>query len=590
MKKIIYLLFILCVFMACDLDQEPKSEIEKGPVFNSQKGLELYSNSFYDILPSAGDIHRSDNMCDYAARAQVPNFIRKGSYSPQQSTEWEWDKLRNVNYFIQNCNRPEVTEEVRKNYIGIARFFRAYFYFEKVKRFGDVPWINKPLSIDDATLYAGRDSRTLVMDSILADLDYAAKYIKAVKDPTSSLITKSVALAFKSRVCLFEGTFRRYHANYNLAQTAEKWLKEAESAAETLINSQEYSIHTITGTSKSYRDLFISDKAVSSEVILASVCSKSLGVFNDANWWWTSATYGPRISLTRTFVHTYLNIDGTSFTNNAGYKTMLFFDEVKNRDKRLEQTIRTPGYKRTNSGVVIDAAPDFTYTYTGYQPIKFCLDDTFYDNGGINDNTMPMIRYAEVLLNYAEAKAELKTLTDADWELSIGQLRKRAGITDGLTSKPTTADIYLQTNYFPEITDPVLLEVRRERAIELVFEGFRFYDLVRWKKGELIKKDWNGFYVPALDSPMDLDGNGTFDVCFTQKTETENPIPGVIYINVAPMKGDVINPQLLTEGNKGEITWLKNISKDWEDKHYLYPVPEMAIIMNPNLKPQNPGW
>lgn len=590
MKKILLLIISVCLYVSCDLDQEPVSQVGKGPVFNSEKGLELYANSFYKILPSASDLHRGDNMCDYAARVQIPNFIRKGSYSSQQSTEWKWDSLRNVNYFIENCNSPEVAVDVRRNYIGVARFFRAFFYFEKVKRFGDVPWVNKPFSIEDPQLYAGRDSRTLVMDSVLNDLNYAIENIKAVKDPTSSLVTKSVALAFKSRICLFEGTFRKYHTDYNLTSTAERWLKEAESAAKELIDSDQYGLYDGKGIEGSYRELFISDKAIEKEVILASVCSKSLGVFNDANWWWTSATFGSRISLIRTFVNTYLKLDGTPFTNTSGYETMTFFDEVQNRDKRLSQTIRTPGYKRINGGVITDAAPDFTYTYTGYQPIKFCLDDTYYDNGVVNDNTIPMIRYAEVLLNYAEAKAELNTLTDADWQLTIGQLRRRAGITSGLDSKPTTVDTYLQSVYFPEISDPALLEIRRERGIELAFEGLRFPDLIRWKKGELIKNEWNGMYVPALDTPMDLDQNGTPDVCFTQQTEVTDPIPGVIYINVAPMRGDVVNPQLLKEKTKGEITWMNNISKDWEDKHYLYPIPEMALIMNPNLKPQNPGW
>lgn len=128
----------------------------------------------------------------------------------------------------------------------------------------------------------------------------------------------------------------------------------------------------------------------------------------------------------------------------------------------------------------------------------------FYDSGANNDNSIPLIRFAEVLLNYAEAKAELGVFTDADWEKTIGALRGRAGITGGLTARPTKADPYLQANYFPEITDPSLLEIRRERGIELVFEGLRFSDLLRWKKGNLMTMPWNGFYVPELAKAMDL--------------------------------------------------------------------------------------
>ena len=271
------------------------------------------------------------------------------------------------------------------------------------------------------------------------------------------------------------------------------------------------------------------------------------------------------------------------------YKTMVFMDEVKNRDKRLQQTIRMGDYKRIDGGVQTPAPPIFSYTYTGYQPIKYCLDDVFYDSGANNDNSIPLIRFAEVLLNYAEAKAELGVFTDADWEKTIGALRGRAGITGGLTARPTKADPYLQANYFPEITDPSLLEIRRERGIELVFEGLRFSDLLRWKKGNLMTMPWNGFYVPELDKPMDLNEDGILDVCFTMNENVENPISGVTYVVVSEMKAGKVNPQRLSGNTKGELTWLNNIPRVWEDKHYLYPIPDLDIIMNPNLT-QNPGW
>jgi hypothetical protein len=132
-------------------------------------------------------------------------------------------------------------------------------------------------------------------------------------------------------------------------------------------------------------------------------------------------------------------------------------------------------------------APDMLYSYTGYQPIKWTLDDTNIDTRDLNYNSVSLFRYGEVLLNYAEAKAELGTLTDADWAMTIGALRERAGITGGLTTKPTVVDPYLQETYFPDITDPVILEIRRDRGIELAMEGFRFYDLMRWKRGELLE-------------------------------------------------------------------------------------------------------
>ncbi len=590
MKKYSLLLLFAVLLASCDLEQAPESTTSKNAVFGSEKGLELYANSFYTILPTANNIHRADEMSDYGARSQAPDYIREGAFGPRQSSGWEWRDLRNLNYFIENCNYPNIAPDVKRHYIGIARFFRAWFYFDKVKRFGDVPWIGKTMDVNDPQLFNGRDSRVLVMDSVLADLDYATANIRTVNDNTRSLITKYIAYAFKSRVCLFEGTFRKYHTEYSLTGTAADWLNKSAEAAEVVMNEAGFSISEAGGAGKSYRQLFTSKTPVGSEIMLAALCDPTLSVFNDANWWWTSATYGPRLSFTRTFINTYLSIDGTPFTDKAGYETMTFPQEVKGRDLRLQQTIRMGDYKRTNAGVTEAAPPVFSYTYTGYQPIKWTLDDTYYDGGSRNDNSISIIRYAEVLLNYAEAKAELGTLNDADWTRTIGALRKRAGITAGITSMPTVVDSYLQNNYFPDITDPVILEIRRERGIELVLEGFRFYDLVRWKRGELLTQVWNGFYVPAVDQPLDLNEDGKFDVCF-YTTAPQNPLPGVTYVNVSPTISSGVNPQQLSNTTSGEITWLRNIARKWydDDRQYLYPIPENDRLMNPALG-QNPYW
>ena len=390
-----------------------------------------------------------------------------------------------------------MSEEVRNNYTGVARFFRAYWYFEMVQKFGDVPWYSEPLAVDDSTaLYKPRDSRTLVMDSVLADLDYACANITVADDQSRSLITKWVAWSIKSRICLFEGTFRKYHTELGLQGSADKWLIEAADAAQQVMSSGVFSLNQAGGPIKSYWLLFISTAPVANEDILIDVTDPNLAVFSDANWYWTSSTYGNRLSFDRTFVNTYLKIDGTPFTSIPGHDTMTFPVETQNRDGRLQQTIRTPGYTRINGGSIVPAPPAFSYTYTGYMPLKYSLDDQKYDQGTVSTNSIPVIRYAEILLNYAEAEEELGTFTDEDWSNTIGALRARAGITGGLTTKPVTADPYLQTNYFPDITDPVLLEIRRERSIELAWEGFRFYDLIRWKEANY----WNS-HGPAFMCP-----------------------------------------------------------------------------------------
>jgi len=589
MRRFFFILTTLAVALnGCKkLDQVPQDTATKEAVFGSEKGLELYANSFYKLLPSASDAHKKDEMSDYAARSQAPDFLVDGAYGPRQSNGWDWDGLRNINYFLENNNNNKVSAAVRLQYNALARFFRAYFYYTKVRRFGDVPWINKTFKVDDPDLYKARDKRSLVMDSVLADLNYACTNISRISDNSRSLITKYVALGFKSRVCLYEGTYRKYHDEAGLSGSSEQWLRESADAAQKVMTEGGFALNT-SGGDLAYRNLFISTAPVATEVMLAAVTDANLSVYNDANWWWTSATYGARISFTRMFINTYLNIDGTPFTNRAGYQTLVFKDEVKGRDKRLQQTIRMGDYKRINGGALEAAPPIFSYTYTGYQPIKYVLDDTKYDGGGQNINSIPLMRYAEILLNYAEAKAELGSFTDADWTKTIGALRQRAGITGGLSNKPVTADPYLQTVYFPGISDAALLEIRRERGIELSLEGLRFDDIVRWKKGDLMTKVWNGFYVPALNVPMDLNDDGKPDVCFYQVMPA-NPVAGVNYINVAPTINGGPNPQRLSNDTSGELTWLSTTKRVFEQKNYLYPIPESDRLFNPKLG-QNPGW
>ena len=582
-----FLGLILSITACKKLDQEPQSTTSKPAVFGSENGLQLYTNSFYSMLP--GTSTSQDAMSDYLAVKSVSNFIQEGVFAPNLSSGWSWGDLRNINYFIENNVDTKLSPEIRKNYTALARFFRAYFYFEKVKRFGDVPWINKPLAVNDPALFAGRDSRVLVMDSVLADLDYAIANLRLNNESTRSTVTKDVANALKSRICLFEGTFRKYHTQLNLQGTSAAWLNHAASASKAVMDRNAYTISTNGGPGVSYRLLFTSNAPVATEVLLAAISDQTLNVLNDANWWWTSGTYGAKASFTRTFINTYLNIDGTPFTSNPNYATMLFKDEVKNRDLRLKQTIRSGDYKRISGGVQVPAPPVFSYTFTGYQPIKWTLDDMYYDAGSLNTNSIAMFRYAEILLNYAEAKAELGTLTDSEWASTVGTLRRRAGITGGLNTKPTVADPYLVTNYFPGISDATILEIRRERGIELSLEGQRFSDILRWKRGELMQQEWNGFYVPSLNTPMDLNEDGILDVAFYQGAKPNPGVAGVTYVDVSSTISGKINSQKLKNGTSGELTWMTEISRKWNDKQYLYPIPQADLLLNPKLG-QNPGW
>lgn len=583
-KIMIYLTVLMLLVAGCtkELDQTAQSTATRDAVFSSEDGLKLYTLSFYNLLPDINTPFRTDaTLSDFGATSSVPDYIREGAYSSRQGSGWDWSDLRNVNYFIQNCTDPAVPEEIRNNYLGLARFFRAYFYFEKLVRFGDVPWYGKPLGVGDtALLYKGRDDRSLIMDSIIADLDFAASHITAIADDSRSQISKTVVWGFKSRVCLFAGTFRKYQTSYNLGGTADTYLKLAVAAADSVMQSGVYNLNN--AGDQPYRSLFISEAPVATEIMLADISSVSLSKFNDANWYFTSSTYGSRFSFTRTFINTYLMQDGRPFTDIPGHDTMVFASEVKNRDLRLGQTIRMGDYQRITGGNKVAAPAAFSYTYTGYMPIKWTLDDMYYDGGRLNTNSVSLMRYAEILLNYAEAKAELGTLTDQDWVLTVGAIRRRAGITGGLDHKPVRIDPYMQKTYFPDVSDPSIIEIRRERAIELCLEGFRMDDLIRWKHGELLKLPWNGFYVPALNKPLDLNGDGKLDVSF-YTTAPSSKLSGVTYIDVSKQ------PQVLSNGSSGELHWLDNIKRDWHDYQYLYPIPYEDLQVNPNLK-QNPGW
>ncbi|MDQ1296520.1 MAG: starch-binding outer membrane protein SusD/RagB family, partial [Bacteroidota bacterium] len=417
--------------------------------------------------------------------------------------------------------------------------------------------------------------------------NFACENITLTNDATRSLVTKWAAYALKARVCLFEGTFRKYHTNLELQSTANEWLTEAANASKAIMDESGFKVYTGAGTDNSYRKIFTNPAPVGEEIMMAIIMDRTLNKTHAANWYYTSSTTGIRFNFIRTFINTYLKIDGTPFTDTPGYETMLFKDEVKNRDKRLQQTIRMGDYKRVNASGSFKAAPDMLYSYTGYQPIKWSLDDVINDLGSNNNNSVSLFRFGEVLLNYAEAKAELGTLTDADWAATIGALRARAGITGGITAKPTVIDPYLQSKYFPAISDPVILEIRRERGIELSMEGLRFYDLVRWKRGELMEMEWNGMYVPALDTPMDLNEDGVQDVMYYKTAPSS--MPSYPAIPVSETYGGQPNPFRLSGDTSGEITWLNTIKRKWEDKKYLYPIPEDDRLTNPNLG-QNPGW
>jgi hypothetical protein len=575
-------ILLLAGVTGCDLNEMPQATASRQAIFESKSGLELYSNSFYELLPTPYDgVFQVDDNSDLVARNGVDTRFSPNALSPVTSSGWSWTNLRNINYFIENSEKSSVPE--KNHYLGLARFFRAYFYFGMVKRFGDVPWIDRTIDVnDDETLYGPRTDRFEVMEHVLADLNYAVENITTVSDPSCTTITKNVVRAFKTRVCLYEASLRKYHASYGKQATADTWFQEVVKTANEISG---FSLHQ---GANAYRELFLQKTPYADETILCVALDAALSTYSSRNRKTISPTYGNRPSLTRRYINSFLNADGTRFTDNPAYRTTPFTEEVKNRDPRLQQTIRLGDYKRTENGSPIVASPNLDQSYTGYQIIKGCYDERFpYDDESRNENAHLILRWAEVLLNKAEALAELGRMTDAEWTATIGAIRARAGITGAsLTQMPVTADPYMVAFYKNKFTDPVMLEVLRERAVEMIFEGLRPDDLIRWRLGELFQDaEMNGIYVPALGE-YDLNEDGVPDVCFYQNERPTSSTSSIVYVNVTPSSES--GTRQLSNGTSGELIWNPG-AREWLDKKYLYPIPETDRIKNPALG-QNPGW
>lgn len=578
MKKILSIIAISLGLASCDLDQLPQDAISPETFFNTENDLLLYTNSFYNALPSAEDVYNEDvdNIVKNALRDELQG-TRVVPVTETDANGWRWTDLRNINYFLANSGKCPNPAAVKK-YNGLARFFRAYFYFKKVKRFGDVPWYSTAIELEDKDLLnKARDPRTLVMDSVMADIDYAIANLDASRQV--STVTKWTALALKSRIALFEGTFRKYHPEYNLPD-ADKFLDACISASEDLMKNSGYTIYKATPAT-AYMKLFSSDNAIPDEVILARDFSDELQVYHNLNYYTMTASYG-KPGLEKKLVNSYLMADGTRFTDKKGYETMQFYDEVQNRDPRLSQTIRTPGYTRIGENTPL--VPEFGATVTGYQLIKF-VSAPKWDTYAKDITDMPIFRYAEVLLNFAEAKAEKGTLTQADLDISTKLTRDRVGMPNiNMEAANTNPDPYQAAQYtnLSGKNAGVILEIRRERRIELVMENFlRWDDILRWKEGQLLTRQFKGMYFPG-PGEYDLDRNGKVDLVIYEGTK-----PNITGAQLLKLGSEI----LLENGAKGgNIVVNGHITKKFiENRDYLYPIPQQELLLNTNLK-QNPNW
>jgi len=588
MKKLKYTSIIIAssavlMFGSCSkdfLNQPAEDQVEAPYFFNTEKDLEVATNDFYSMLATM-EVYTNDANSDNLMPLNPANQIKGNRIVPVASGSggWSWGNLRKVNYFLENYHKVG-SQAAKDKYSGIARFFRAYFYFDKVKTFGDVPWYGKVLTGKDPDLYKPRDSRQLVMDSVLADLDYAIKNIPAEKQ--LNLVTKYTALLLKARISLFEGTFRKYHK----IEGSEKFLTEAANAAQELMQANAYTLYTEGGPQAAYRNLFGRDKQDNTETILAADYELGLKVHN-LGYLFTSATSGS-YGLMKDAVDSYLMNDGSRFTDKANYKTTSYFQEMQNRDPRLIQTTAGPDF-RVN-GESKNEPVTLNITTTGYRLIKALPNRSQWaTSASVFD--LILFRYAEALLVFAEAKAELGTLTQADLDLSINKLRARAGMPNlNLAQANANPDPYLADMY-PNVSNTankgVILEIRRERRIELFNEGQRWDDLMRWKEGKKVTKPMVGVYFSGVGG-HDFTGDGNADVFLHTGSTTGAPptVTSMININQRTLWNPITGQQKATSGNLDPFPQGGVFD---EERDYFFPIPSEDLKLNENLK-QNPGW
>ena len=571
------------------LDEYPLDAISPETYYNNADELRSATNQFYGMFPGAasGYTESADVVCIFNLPAEVQGIRTV----PTSGGGWNWEYLRAVNFYLSHSVRCDDVD-AREHFDGIARFFRAYFYFEKVKRFGEVPWFDRELSSTDPELFRPRDSRDFIMDKILDDLTYAIDNISDKKDLYN--VTHWTALALKSRICLFEGTFRKYHG----VPGYEKFLNECATASKLFIDNAPYAIYQ-TGA-QPYRDLFSSMNAIEEEVILARDYDRSQNVMHEANANTLSPTYG-RPGMNKKIVNSYLMTNGDRFTDQPGYETMQYYDEMQNRDPRLTQTVVGPGYMRINSDAV--SSPNFGASTTGYQIIKWVTDASGDGYLG-SSNDYILFRAAEVYLNYAEAKAELGTLTQEDLEISIKKIRDRVGMPNiDMLAANANPDPYLcapETGY-RNVTDPnkgVILEIRRERTIELCLEGHRYYDIIRWKEGKMFEQPFLGMYFPGLTQGSGDNRYDVFDMNDGIAGDKEK-VDICIYTGKKPSVKNIRKfyklgeEFVLTDGDNGNIIChdIEKEPRQWnEERDYFFPIPTTERSLTNGALTQNPGW
>ena len=568
MKKIILSLMAgMVLFTSCDLlNNDPYDSFTKGNFFTSETNVEMYANYFYNEWSAYGTGGASgDFYFNTLNDNQTVTGLKGWGFKNVSATDGTWSacytEIRRANILLEEIDNVPMSPSSMAYYKSLAHLYRGWQHFCLVRKFGDCYWVDKTLTKEDeAILYGPRHNRNTVMDNVLADLNYAVENMGQKNADSRTAYNIYVANAIKARVCLFEGTYAKYHLGD--AARAEKFLTEAKAAAEVIINSGNY---VLTDGAEGYRANYNSlDLAGNKEMILYK--KYVLGVLPHATQDYccgSTQSWG----LSRAAFNAYLMKDGSLPTGedkgrlgtaeegvNAGKPVII--DLVAARDPRLGQQIDSylayvgNGRVRYEGMPGQETAAEMTVS-TGYGITKFdepATPSQYRQATNGNETDGPIFWLAEILLNHAEACAELGK--DADATTSINKLRARAGM----------PNLKLQNDPANNMgVSDLIWEVRRERRVELMFDlNDRYWSLIRWHQLDKLDtqkypEQTQGAWVEA-GWPIDL------------------------------------NAVKLTNGDHGYIECnTTGEHRVFEEKHYLAPIPSGQSALNPQIG-QNPGW
>lgn len=565
------LLIISALFTSCNddfLDRTSLDEVPSEVYFTKPKDLETYVNQYYTnaFFPKYAN-HGSDFDSDDQFFANSIDMRLQGTRTITSTGTINFTTVRSINYFLNNYQRVAENNQLNtyKQYVGEAYYFKAVAYFTLLKNYGDIQWLDKDLGTSSPELYDARTPRNIVVDRILSSLDSAALYMSEDKGTGAGRINKWIALLMQSRIALYEGSWQKYHQGtaFGTANVdPNKYFTIAMQAAKKVMDSGKYAIYSTNNPSSDYRNLFsLRDYTGNPEVMFWRKYDNNLsrgdnGFTNDRNL--RMATPSNR-TLTKQFADSYLCTDGKPISTSnlfQGYTNLQ--QEVTNRDPRMRQTIATPDqvWKIQANGAtqnwsvvysLLNQNTDY-YAPTGYIIQKGYDPNVAYHVQQFEETPSILFRYAEVLLNYIEAAVELGIATQTDVDLTIKKLRDRAGMPNLVVT-----NIVTDSNWdFPALS-PLINEIRRERRVELVGEGFRWNDIARWAAADelIVGKRPKGFKASQIISQLiPVDENGFLD----------------------PLKNSHPNGY----GFK--------LNRD-----YLQSIPISEIVLNDKLT-QNPGW